>query len=100
MRFQLKKEEAESILLACEGHTFEGTKPSWLSQFQKRLTLSAKEFRELVRYLKSVAMASINNGVVGCGLAYRQYLKSTYYAMRALDICNTVKMAAIENQHI
>lgn len=27
MRFQFKKEEAESILLACEGHTFEGTKP-------------------------------------------------------------------------
>ena len=100
MRFQFKSEEAQSILLACEGHTFEGTKPSWLTQFQKRLKLSAKEFRELVRYLKSVAMASIDHGVVGCGLAYRQYLQSTYYAMRALDICNTVKMATIQSQQV
>ncbi|HIT95775.1 MAG TPA: hypothetical protein IAC45_01735 [Candidatus Aphodousia faecavium] len=96
MQFKFKSEEAQLIMKACEGHTFEGSKPSFLSQFTKRLTLSAKEFRELVRYLKSVAMSGIHDGVVGCGLAYRRYLESTYYAMRALDICNTVKMTALQ----
>lgn len=96
MQFKFKSEEAQLIIKACEGHTFEGVKPSFLSQFTKRLTLSAKEFRELVRYLKSVAMSGIHDGVVGCGLAYRRYLESTYYAMRALDICNTVKMSALQ----
>ena len=66
--------------------------------FIKVESLSAKEFRDLVRYLKSVAMAGIHNGTVGCGLAYRQYLMSSYNAMRALDICNTVKMASLPSR--
>ena len=37
MQFKFKREEAECILLACEHHTFAGTKPSCLSQLQKRL---------------------------------------------------------------
>ena len=97
MQFKFKREEAECILLACEHHTFAGTKPSYLSQLQKRLSLTAKEFREVVRYLKSVAMASIDNGVVGCGLGYRKYLQSSYHAMKALDVCNTVKMDALQS---
>lgn len=100
MQFKFKSEEVQSILLACSKHTFGGPKPSCLAQLTKRLTLSAKEFRELVRYLKSVAMAGIHDGVVGCGLAYRQYLESTYNAMKALDICNTVKMSALQNHFV
>ena len=91
MAFKFKREEAMAIL-----HTFGGAKPTCLFKLTQHLTLSAKEFRELVRYLKSVAMAGIHDGVVGCGLTYRQYLKSTYCAMHALDICNTVKMSAIQ----
>jgi prenyltransferase beta subunit len=96
MAFKFRREEVTAILKACEGHTFGGAKPTCLFKLTQHLTLSAKEFRELVRYLKSVAMAGIHNGVVGCGLAYRQYLKSTYCAMQALDICNTIKMSAIQ----
>ena len=96
MAFKFRREEVTAILKACEGHTFGGAKPTCLFKLTQHLTLSAKEFRELVRYLKSVAMTSIHDGVVGCGLTYRQYLKSIYCAMQALDICNTIKMSAIQ----
>lgn len=98
MPFQFKSEEVHCIMKACENHTFSGPKPACLANLTQRLTLSAKEFRDLVRYLKSVAMADIHNGTVGCGLAYRQYLMSSYNAMRALDICNTVKMANLPSR--
>lgn len=98
MPFQFKSEEVHCIMKACENHTFSGPKPACLANLTQRLTLSAKEFRDLVRYLKSVAMAGIHNGTVGCGLAYRQYLMSSYNAIRALDICNTVKMASLPSR--
>ena len=108
MPFQFKSEEVHCIMKACENHTFSGPKPACLAEkygvkidfrpFIKVESLSAKEFRDLVRYLKSVAMAGIHNGTVGCGLAYRQYLMSSYNAMRALDICNTVKMASLPSR--
>ena len=94
MQFKFKSEEADYIINACENHTFGGVKPICLSQLRKRLCLSAKEFREVVRYLKNIAISSISNGVVGCGLSYRSYLQSSYNAIKALDICNTVKMSA------
>lgn len=98
MPFQFKSEEVHCIMQACENHTFSGPKPACLTKLAQRLSLSAKEFRDLVRYLKSVEMAGIHNGTVGCGLAYRQYLMSSYNAMRALDICNTVKMASLPSR--
>lgn len=98
MPFQFKSEEVHCILQACENHAFSGSKPACLTNLAQRLSLSAKEFRDLVRYLKSVAIAGIYNGTVGCGLVYRQYLMSSYNAMRALDICNTVKMANVPNR--
>lgn len=57
MPFQFKSEEVHCIMKACENHTFSGPKPACLANLTQRLTLSAKEFRDLVRYLKSVAMA-------------------------------------------
>lgn len=97
MPLKFKNEEVQVIIQACEGHLFEGIKPDCLTKLSKRLTLSGKEFRDLVRYLKNVAMTGIQKNSVGSGLNYRKYLLCAYNAMRALDICNSVKMAAQEN---
>ena len=59
MPFQFKSEEVHCIMKACENHTFSGPKPACLANLTQRLTLSAKEFRDLVRYLKRQRHASV-----------------------------------------
>ena len=93
LKFQ--HDEVNLILQACDGKLDCGKKPTCLTQLARTLTLSCKEFRELVRYLKTVAMSSIKLGVVGCGVTYQLYVKVASDAIRALEICNSVKMQAI-----
>lgn len=96
LKFQ--SDEVNLILQACNTDVESTTKPTCLTKLAKTFALSSKEFRELVRYLKSIAMSSIKLGVVGCGIAYRQYVKSASDAIRALEICNSVKMQAIRSE--
>ena len=93
LKFQ--SSEVNLILQVCDGNVDSTRKPSCLTKLARTLTLSGKEFRELVRYLQTVAMSSIKLGVVGCGIAYQKYVKAASDAIRALEICNSVKMQAI-----
>ena len=94
MLFKFSADETQVILKACEGHSYTGKKPGFLEKVQKSLSLSGQQLRELVRYLQNIATVSISGATVGCGIVYRRYMACAFHAMKALDVCNSVKYLA------
>ena len=78
MPFQFKSEEVHCIMKACENHTFSGPKPACLANLTQRLTLSAKEFRDLVRYLKSVATTPCERWISAIRSKWQAFLVANF----------------------